>query len=99
MVETDGPLLSEPGNETKMQAMRRRARDMVEGDMDTWFEYSLLIVIFGNVLALVVSSVRAPGNDDWCALACSNHARLFLLCRACQGRHMNVSRACGISDE
>lgn len=79
MTETDGPLLSEPANETKMQAMRRRARDMVEGDMDTWFEYSLLIVIFGNVLALVVSSIRAPGQEDWCALVRSNHVRVLVV--------------------
>lgn len=66
MTEADG-LLSEPAAETKWQAMRRRARDMVEGEIDTWFEYSLLLVIFGNVLALVVSSVRVPSADDWCA--------------------------------
>lgn len=66
MAEPDGAgLLSPPSSETKMQAMRRRARDMVEGDMDTWFEYSLLIVILFNVLALVVSTVRAPGQGDW----------------------------------
>lgn len=52
-----------------MQAMRRRVRDMVEGDIDTWFEYSLLMVIFVNVLALVVSSIRIPGEGDWCAPA------------------------------
>lgn len=67
-------LSTQPGQESKVQAMRRRARDMVEGDMDTWFEYSVLIVIFVNVLALVVSSVRAPEAREhhWCATEVRN---------------------------
>ena len=48
---------------------RSRAHDLVEGSIDTWFEYSLLAVIFGNVIALLLASVPvADGGkaDPWC---------------------------------
>eukprot|EP00892_Ulva_mutabilis_P008640 jgi/Ulvmu1/6148/UM028_0004.1 len=64
-------LLSVGSQETKVQAIRRRARDMVEGDIDTWFEYTLLGVIFINVLALVVSSIRVPSEGDCIGAKCT----------------------------
>jgi hypothetical protein len=49
-----------------LEKLRKKAHDMVEGSIDTWFEYSLLCVIFLNVLALVMASVRVnkPG-EQW----------------------------------
>lgn len=41
---------------------RARAHDLVEGSIDTWFEYSLLAVIFGNVIALLLASVPVTDN-------------------------------------
>jgi hypothetical protein len=54
------------GPATKLQRIRAKAHDMVEGSIDTWFEYSLLFVIFVNVLALIFSSIRVSESKPWC---------------------------------
>ena len=46
---------------------RQRVHDMVEGTLDTWFEYTLLGVIFVNVLFLIVSTIPTGRDGDWCA--------------------------------
>lgn len=44
---------------------RSRAHDLVEGSIDTWFEYSLLAVIFANVVALLIGSLPVNGKERW----------------------------------
>ena len=60
-----------PGSSSHEQypTFRAHVHDMVEGTLDTWFEWTLLGVIFFNVMALIVSTIPTGRDKGWCALA------------------------------
>lgn len=45
---------------------------MVEGAVDTWFEYTLLIVIALNVVLLIASTVVVDPDSEWCVICTAN---------------------------
>lgn len=51
---------------------RRQAHNMVEGAVDTWFEYTLLIVIALNVVLLIASTVVVDPDSEWCVICTAN---------------------------
>jgi hypothetical protein len=56
-------------NASRWARARARAHDLVEGSIDTWFEFTLLGVIFLNVVALLIGSVpvhHIANTPPWC---------------------------------
>lgn len=93
------PLLRAPPSETMNTTWwaraRARAHDLVEGSIDTWFEYSLLGVIFVNVLALLIASLPVVDPDSpWCDCSNSRSTRTVSTAQFNRKWFMPVSAEC-----
>jgi hypothetical protein len=67
LLQAGSPPSERSPNSSGWAKARARAHDLVEGSIDTWFEFSLLGVIFLNVVALVIGTLPVD-SPDWCDL-------------------------------
>lgn len=64
---SSGPLipLLRSDESTLYRRLRKEAHQLVEGSIDTYFEYTLLFVIFSNVVLLIVSTIVVDDDPEW----------------------------------